>query len=56
MHLHSFIYAIFQLAAEKKKNAERDADLPSIPGGSLGSFKRGLQSLPLKVKPHLYPN
>jgi protoporphyrinogen/coproporphyrinogen III oxidase len=39
-----------QIAAEKKANAERDADLPNIPGGSLGTFRRGLQSLPLKVK------
>lgn len=38
-----------QIAAEKKANKERDADLPPIPGGSLGTFKQGLQSLPLKV-------
>ena len=28
-----------QLAKEKKDNAERDADLPSVPSGSLGTFK-----------------
>lgn len=43
------IRRIQQLREEKKKNAERDGDLPSIPGGSLGSFKNGLQSVPLKV-------
>ncbi len=39
-----------QLADERKANAERDADLPTVPAGSLGTFKRGLQSLPLKVQ------
>jgi len=39
-----------QLAKEKKDNAERDADLPNVPSGSLGTFKDGLQSLPLRVK------
>jgi len=28
-----------QLAKEKKDNAERDADLPNVPSGSLGTFK-----------------
>lgn len=41
--------SLWQIAAEKKANAERDADLPIAPGGSLGTFKDGLQSLPLKV-------
>ncbi len=40
---------IQQIAAEKKANAKRDADLPTVPGGSLGTFKNGLQTLPLKV-------
>lgn len=35
---------------EKRKNAVRDADLPVIPGGSLGSFANGLQSIPLRIK------
>mmetsp|Transcript_18650 Transcript_18650/g.18747 ORF Transcript_18650/g.18747 Transcript_18650/m.18747 type:complete len:569 (+) Transcript_18650:48-1754(+) len=48
--LDGAIVRINQIAAEKKKNKERDADLPTIPGGSLGSFQYGLQSLPLKVK------
>jgi oxygen-dependent protoporphyrinogen oxidase len=48
--LSGAIVRMDQLAAEKKKNAERDADLPNVPGGSLGSFKNGLQSLPLGVK------
>ena len=39
-----------QLADEKKANAERDADLPPVPSGSLGTFKRGLQSMPLRVQ------
>ena len=46
---------IQQIAAEKKQNAERDADLPSVPGGSLGTFKEGLQSLPIKVQNLLGP-
>ena len=40
----------YQIAAEKEKNAERDADLPKVSGGSLGTFQFGLQSIPLKVK------
>lgn len=55
---HFFILLVFfmplpsypQLSAEKEKNKERDADLPVVPGGSLGSFKNGLQSLPLRVR------
>ena len=48
--LDGAIVRINQIQAEKAANAERDADLPTIPGGSLGTFKRGLQSLPLRVK------
>jgi protoporphyrinogen/coproporphyrinogen III oxidase len=48
--LSGAIVRMQQLAEEKKKNAERDADLPTIPGGSLGSFKNGLQSLPNRVQ------
>jgi oxygen-dependent protoporphyrinogen oxidase len=48
--LDGAIVRVNQIAAEKKLNAERDADLPPVKGGSLGTFKRGLQSLPLKVK------
>ena len=48
--LDGAIVRIRQLQAEKKANAARDADLPKVPGGSLGTFKRGLQSLPLKVQ------
>ena len=48
--LSGALVRINQLGAEKKKNAERDADLPTIQGGSLGSFKNGLQSLPLRVQ------
>jgi len=44
---------INQIAAEKKENEERDADLPKILGGSLGTFKNGLQTLPLKVQEKL---
>jgi oxygen-dependent protoporphyrinogen oxidase len=44
-----------QLADEKEANKERDADLPDVPGGSLGSFKNGLQSLPLAVQEQLGP-
>ena len=44
---------ILQLAEEKAKNAERDADLPVVAGGSLGTFKNGLQSLPLRVSYNL---
>lgn len=39
-----------QIAEEKERNKERDADLPNVPGGSLGSFRDGLQSLPLAVQ------
>lgn len=48
--LDGAIVRINQITAEKKKNKERDADLPTIPGGSLGSFRDGLQSLCLKVQ------
>eukprot|EP01038_Epipyxis_sp_PR26KG_P007265 gene7265-9904_t len=48
--LEGAIVRIQQLSAERKANAERDADLPKVPGGSLGTFKNGLQSLPLKVQ------
>jgi len=48
--LDGAIVRINQIAAEKKANAERDADLPPVKGGSLGSFQDGLQSLPLKVQ------
>lgn len=48
--LEGAIIRVNQLAAEKKKNAERNSDLPSVPGGSLASFKNGLQSIPLKIK------
>eukprot|EP01040_Poterioochromonas_malhamensis_P000778 gene778-829_t len=44
------IRRINQLSKERKENAERDADLPKIPGGSLGTFKNGLQSIPLKIQ------
>ena len=43
------IYDFHQLSEEKKKNLERDADLPPVAGGSLGSFRDGLQTLPLRV-------
>ena len=48
--LSGAIVRINQIQAEKKANAARDADLPTIQGGSLGTFKDGLQSLPLKVQ------
>lgn len=48
--LSGAIVRMKQLAEEKKVNLERDADLPTVLGGSLGSFKNGLQSLPLKVE------
>ena len=48
--LSGALVRINQIQAEKKQNAERDADLPSVPGGSLGTFKEGLQSLPIKVQ------
>lgn len=51
--LSGAIVRIDQLKAEKEANKERDADLPNIPGGSLGSFKNGLQSLPLAVQEQL---
>lgn len=44
-----------QIREEKAANAERDADLPNVPGGSLGTFKNGLQSLPLAVQEKLGP-
>ncbi len=48
--LEGAIIRVNRIAAEKKKNAERDSDLPYVPGGSLASFKNGLQSIPLKIK------
>lgn len=48
--LDGAIVRVKQIAAEKEKNAERDADLPKVSGGSLGTFKFGLQSIPLKIK------
>jgi protoporphyrinogen/coproporphyrinogen III oxidase len=48
--LDGAIVRMNQIAAEKAKYAERDADLPTVPGGSLGTFRRGLQSLTLKVR------
>ena len=45
-----------QIAEEKERNRERDADLPTIPGGSLGTFADGLQSLPLAVQEQLPPS
>jgi oxygen-dependent protoporphyrinogen oxidase len=44
------IVRINQIAAEKRDNAARDSDLPEVPGGSLGTFEDGLQSLPLRVE------
>lgn len=54
--LDGALVRVNQISQEKKQNAERDADLPKIPGGSLGSFKNGLQSLPLKTKEILGDN
>lgn len=51
--LDGAIVRMFQMAAERKQAAERDADLPKLPSGSLGSFKNGLQSIPLKIKDEL---
>ncbi|KAJ1428611.1 hypothetical protein B484DRAFT_413292 [Ochromonadaceae sp. CCMP2298] len=48
--LDGAIVRVNQIQAEKALNAERDADLPTVAGGSLGTFKNGLQSLPLRVK------
>merc|ERR1712178_197586 len=48
--LDGAIVRMKQIAEEKKARAEIDADLPEIPGGSLGTFKNGLQSLPLKTR------
>ena len=50
MSAEGAIIRMKQLADEKKANAERDADLPPVPSGSLGTFKRGLQSMPLRVQ------
>lgn len=40
---------MMQVMKEKKRDMELNADLPKIPSGSLGSFRGGLQRLPLKV-------
>ena len=53
--LSGALVRIDQLKAEKEANAARDADLPNVPGGSLGTFKNGLQSLPLAVQKKLGP-
>jgi len=39
-----------QIKKEREEKAMLNADLPKIPHGSLGSFKRGMQTVPLKVK------
>ncbi len=44
---------MLQMNGEKQLTAERDADLPTISAGSLGSFQDGLQSITLKVIPKL---
>ncbi len=44
-----------QIKDEKAANYERDKDLPNVPGGSLGTFKNGLQSLPLAVQEQMGP-
>ncbi len=38
-----------QIMEQNKMNKYLNSDLPVIPSGSLGSFREGLQSLPLKV-------
>lgn len=35
---------------ERRRARERNADLPKVPIGSLGSFKRGMQSMATKVR------
>lgn len=48
--LSGALVRIQQIGDEKKRNAERDSDLPVVKGGSLGTFQEGLQSLPLAVQ------
>lgn len=43
------VCTIQQSSATKKAEAEKNADLPKVPGGALGSFKNGLQSVTDKV-------
>lgn len=54
--LDGAIVTVQQLNAEREMNADRDADLPSVPGGSVCSFKDGLQSMPLQMEKLLGPD
>lgn len=46
----SYTLPTLQIKLEREEKAKMNADLPKIPHGSLGSFKRGMQTVPLKVK------
>eukprot|EP01039_Chlorochromonas_danica_P007284 gene7284-8061_t len=51
--LDGAIVRMKQMAAERKATAERDADLPKVAGGSLGSFRDGLLSVPQRIAQQL---